>query len=173
MHRRLDDRVQHKAESGDREQRADEVGPLCCRFLESATSASANANPAAAIGTLIRNTDPHAKWGSSNPATIGPSAIPAPLVAAQNPIARWRSCRSLKVLVMIASVEGMIKAAPTPMLARAAISIATEPERPPTSSTPPDRVKSRGAQDDVERGAGGRIPVPDRLHILSQGREHR
>ena len=98
-------------------------------FLESDTNASANANPAAAIGTLIRNTDPHAKSASSSPPTIGPSAIPAPLVAAQNPIARWRSWRSVKVLVMIASVEGMINAAPIPMLARAAISISTEPEK--------------------------------------------
>lgn len=35
---------------------------------------------------------------------------------------------SVKVFVMIATVEGMISAAPMPMLARAAISIPTEPE---------------------------------------------
>ena len=97
-------------------------------FLESGTSVSANPKPIAAIGTLIKNTDPHAKWSSSSPPTIGPSAMPAPLVAAQNPIARWRSCTSAKVLVMIASVEGMMSAAPMPMLARAAISMPTEPE---------------------------------------------
>jgi hypothetical protein len=82
----------------------------------------------AAIGTLIRNTDPHAKCSSRSPPTIGPRAIPAPLVAAQKPIARWRSWRSANVLVMIASVEGMISAAPRPMLARAAVSIPTESE---------------------------------------------
>ena len=59
---------------------------------------------------------------------MGPSAMPAPLVAAQRLIARWRWRGTVKVLVMIARVEGMISAPPMPMLARAAISTPTEPE---------------------------------------------
>ena len=97
-------------------------------FLESGISHSAQAAPAAAIGTLIRKTDPHQKWASSRPPTIGPSAMPTPLVPAQMPMARWRSAWSRNMSVMIASVEGIIMAPPMPMLARAAISRPTEPE---------------------------------------------
>ena len=84
--------------------------------------------PITAIGTLIRNTEPHQKWTSSKPPMIGPSAIPTPLVPAQKPIARCRTAGSWNMSVMMASVDGMISAAPMPMLARAAISMPTEPE---------------------------------------------
>ncbi len=60
---------------------------------------------------------------------IGPRATPAPVVAAQRPNARCRSRGSVYMLVMSARVEGMISAPPTPMLARAAINIPTEPEK--------------------------------------------
>ena len=63
-------------------------GASAAGFLESGISHSAQAAPAAAIGTLIRNTDPHQKWASSRPPTIGPSAMPTPLVPAQTPMAR-------------------------------------------------------------------------------------
>ena len=54
--------------------------------------------------------------------------MPTPLVPAQKPIARCRSAGSLNMFVMIDSVDGMISAPPMPMLARAAISMLTEPE---------------------------------------------
>ena len=57
-------------------------------FFEFGTSGTALARPTATIGTLIRNTEPHQKCASSSPPTIGPSAIPAPLVADQTPNAR-------------------------------------------------------------------------------------
>ena len=96
------------------------------------------------MGTLIRNTDPHQKWASSRPPTIGPRANPTPLVAAQKPIARCRSRASRNMSVMIDNVEGIISAAPMPMLARAVISTPTEPEKaahaePPANATRPAR----------------------------------
>ena len=43
-------------------------------------------------------------------------------------MARWRSPVSRNMSVMIDRVEGIIRAAPMPMLARAAMSMPTEPE---------------------------------------------
>ena len=104
-------------------------GRSAAGFFDSGISHSAQAPPSTAIGTLIRNTDPHQKLASSKPPTIGPSAMPTPLVPAQMPIARCRSAGSRNISVMIASVEGIIMAPPMPMLARAAISMSTEPEK--------------------------------------------
>ena len=59
---------------------------------------------------------------------IGPRANPTPLVPAQKPMARWRSASSRKTSVMMESVDGIMSAAPMPMLARAAISTDTDPE---------------------------------------------
>ena len=103
-------------------------GAAAAGFLESGTSGTAHAKPAAAIGTLIRNTDPHQKCASSRPPMMGPSAMPTPLVPAHSPMARCRSPPSRNMSVMIDNVDGMISAAPMPMLARAAISIPTDPE---------------------------------------------
>ena len=119
-------------------------GASAAGFLESGTSRSAQATPSTAIGTLIRNTDPHQNLASSKPPTIGPSAIPTPVVPAQMPIARWRSAGSRNMSVMIESVAGIIMAPPMPMLARAAISMPTEPENaaqvePAVKATRPTR----------------------------------
>ena len=104
-------------------------GPSTAGFFESGTSGMAHATPTAAIGTLIRNTDPHQKCVSNRPPTIGPSAMPTPIVPAHRLIARCRSPPSRNMSVMIDSVEGIISAAPMPILARAAISTPTEPEK--------------------------------------------
>ena len=103
-------------------------GRSAAGFFESGISGSAQAAPSTATGTLTRNTEPHQKWASSSPPTIGPSAMPSPLVPAHRPMARCRSAGSWNMSVMIASVEGIIMAPPIPMLARAAISMLTEPE---------------------------------------------
>ena len=63
------------------------------------------------------------------------------------PSARWRSTARENVLVMIASVEGMISAAPMPIPALAAISIPTEPENAakvePTANSASPSMKVR------------------------------
>ncbi len=52
----------------------------------------------------------------------GPAATPMPTTAPHTPSAAARSRRSRKALVMIDSVVGKIRAAKTPIAARAAIS---------------------------------------------------
>ena len=59
---------------------------------------------------------------SSQPPTIGPSAIATPVIAPHRPIASARSRRSVNTFVSSDSVEGNTIAAPTPITARAAIS---------------------------------------------------
>ena len=72
------------------------------------------------IGRLMRKTEPHQKCSSRSPEVTGPIAAPAPEMPAQMAIALARS-RPGKTLVRIDSVEGMMNAAPTPMIARPAI----------------------------------------------------
>jgi HB1, ASXL, restriction endonuclease HTH domain len=45
------------------------------------------AGPTAAIGTSMRNTDPHQKWAISSPPMAGPRQLPSPAVPAQTPMA--------------------------------------------------------------------------------------
>ena len=68
-------------------------------------------------GTLTKNTDPHQKWSSSRPLTIGPMAPPAPANPAQMAMARGRSAGE-KTLARMDSVDGITNAAPAPMSAR-------------------------------------------------------
>ena len=104
-------------------------GALAFAFLESGTSQTAASRPTAAMGTLMRKTEPHQKRASSRPPMIGPRATPTPLVPAHRPIARWRSAGLANMLLMMDSVEGIISAPPTPMLARAAMRVPTSPEK--------------------------------------------
>jgi hypothetical protein len=74
------------------------------------------------------------KAWSSQPPTIGPSAIAAPVIAPHKPIACARSRRSVNTFVKSESVDGNTIAAPTPITARAAISA------PALSVSPPARL---------------------------------
>ena len=64
------------------------------------------------------NTEPHQKCSSRNPPLIGPSPSPSADTPAQTPIALARSTGSVNTFVMIDSVDGMMNAPPTPMIAR-------------------------------------------------------
>ncbi len=72
-------------------------------------------------GTLIRKTEPHQKWASSSPLMTGPNPPAAPVIEAQMAMALVRSWGG-KTLIRIDRVDGMMKAAPTPMRARQAMS---------------------------------------------------
>ena len=111
-------------------------GRLACSLRESGTSGSAHRIPAAAIGTLSRNTDPHQKCSSNSPPTNGPMAIAEAARAAHNPIARWRSAESRNMSVMIASVDGMISAAPTPIWREPRSTCRPTRRKPPTPTRP-------------------------------------
>src|SRR6266702_4653503 len=77
----------------------------------------------------------------SQPPTIGPSAIAAPVVAPQSPIARARSCRSVNTCVSSDSVAGKTIAAPTPITARAPISWSGVCISPPTKLATPKTAR--------------------------------
>lgn len=68
-------------------------------------------------------------------------AIPSPLVAAHTPIALRRSPGSRNMSVMIDRVDGIIIAAPTPIPARAAMSIPVEPEYAAHADVPPNTAR--------------------------------
>src|SRR5215471_12132962 len=85
-------------------------------FFDSGTSSAIATTLAAVNGTLMRNTEPHQKWASSSPPTMGP--MPMPTATAQIPMARGRSAGS-NTLEMIDSVCGITAAAARPIAARA------------------------------------------------------
>ena len=95
---------------------------------------------AATSGTLTRNTEPHQKCSSRNPPATGPTAAPAPASPAQMAMARARSWGG-KTLVRIDSVDGMIRAAPTPMSARKAVSWPEELQKA-AAVDPPPKIRS-------------------------------
>ena len=64
------------------------------------------------------------KCSSSQPPTIGPSAIATPAIAPHRPMARARSRRSVNTLEISERVAGKVMAAPSPITDRAAISAA-------------------------------------------------
>ena len=81
----------------------------------------------ATTGRLIRKTEPHQKCSSSQPPVTGPMATPRPETPAQMPMALARSAGSVKTLVRMDSVAGMISAPPMPMKARAPMSAPADP----------------------------------------------
>ena len=93
-------------------------------------------------GTFTRKTEPHQKWLSSQPPTMGPIAMPRPETPAQMPIARPRSSAG-KTLVRIDSVEGMISAPPMPMSARVAINAVDDPAKADITDPMPKMTRPR------------------------------
>ena len=75
------------------------------------------------IGTFTRKMDPYQKCSSRAPPVIGPKATAIPEVAPQMPSAFCRSLWSVNTVVRMASVAGKMKAAATPISARAAIRV--------------------------------------------------
>ena len=88
----------------------------------------------AAIGAIAKKMLRQSDSSSSQPPTIGPSAIAAPVVAPHRPIARARSPRSVNTFDSSDSVEGNTIAEPIPITARVAISW------PGSSVSPPARL---------------------------------
>ena len=91
---------------------------------------------------------PHQKRSKSHPPTIGPMAMPTPVVAPHSPMALARSPRSVKTLTSNESVDGNMSAAPSPMTARAAMS-------------------SRRPRDRSRQARRGEHPQPDEQRALA------
>ena len=105
------------------------------------TLAATRAPPSAATGTIAKKMLVHEKRCSSQPPTIGPSAIAIPAVAPHSPIARARSARSVKTLEINDSVAGNTIAAPRPMKQRATISCPGVAANPPTRLASPKTAR--------------------------------
>jgi hypothetical protein len=119
------------------------------RSLRDSGSSTTTATIAIAmIGRFIRNTQPHQKFDSSQPPTIGPSGSATKFAAAQMPTARGRSS-ALNSTAMPDSTSGITSAAPNPSTACAAMNAAgvvevaasTEPPAYPTSAISSIRLR--------------------------------
>lgn len=90
------------------------------------------AMPSAAVGMLIRKTEPHQKWLSRKPPTSGPSGMPSAEAVEIRATALPRSAGP-NIAGSTDSDRGMISAAPTPRTTRAAITAFTSPAREPSA----------------------------------------
>ena len=107
------------------------------------------------MGTLTRKIDPYQKCSSSAPPTMGPKATAMPDVAPQIPSAFCRSDGSGKTLVRMARLAGKMKAAATPISARAAIN-----EPVVCAAAAATENKPKKTRPDLH-GALAAEPVPD------------
>ncbi len=89
--------------------------------ISTATAISASTT----TGTLIRKTDPHQKWSSSQPPSSGPSGKLTNVADAMIAMAFGRSS-AVKSTGSTDRESGMIAAAPSPSSARAPISSPVE-----------------------------------------------
>ena len=178
MHRSLDHRPQQQAEAGDRQQRAERVGPLRVGVERVGDERDREREP--------EQRDRHVDQEHRAPGEVREQQ-PADDRAERDAGSRGRrpdAERSLaltgdrvNVFVMIDSVAGMISVAPMPMLARAAISIPDEPEnaaqtehdgedREPGAERPlaPDSVRE-AAGDEHQPAEHERVRVDDPLQL--------
>ena len=111
------------------------------------------------IGTLTMNTEPHQKCSSRKPPVTGPSATAMPATPDHSPMASARSRVSVKTLVRIDSVAGMISAAPMPMTARAPMSASDATGERRRGRRPAEHDEADGqralAAEPVTEAAGG------------------
>ena len=98
------------------------------RPARSGTTVTVAAIATTASGTFTQKTEPQKKWASSRPLRVGPTTMPIPAMLDHSAIAPARS-RAGNTAVRIDSVAGMTNAPPTPISARAAISVAESPDR--------------------------------------------
>ena len=84
-----------------------------------------------ATRAINTNTLPHQNRPKSHPPTIGPMAIPTPVVAPHNPMAWARSLRSVNTFTSNERVDGNMSAAPSPITAREPMSSPVVPDAAP------------------------------------------
>jgi hypothetical protein len=89
---------------------------------DSGSSTSTATSASASTGRFIRKTQPHHRFDSTQPPTIGPSGSARKLAAAQMPTARGRSS-AVNMTASPDRTSGMTNAAPSPSTACAATNI--------------------------------------------------
>ena len=133
------------------------------------------------MGTLTRKTDPHQKCASSKPPAMGPMAIPSPMMPPQAPMAFARCLGSRKTSLTMDSDDGIVRAAPTPIMARdgdqemyRAREGGADRPRPEDSQAEeeellaPEAVR-QAATDEQEPGEDHGIGVDDPLQLAGGG----
>ena len=122
---------------------------------------------AGTTGTLMRKTDPHQKASSSSPPTIGPSAAATTEMAPHTATARLRSRTSSKPMRIRARVAGIMHAAPTARIARAAMGAPTAGAKAASSDAAPNTTRPmRNSRRWPYRSPS--VPAPSsRPHITS------
>ena len=129
-------------------------GRAASGLLEAGTATATPASASAATGAMATKMLPQLKSCSSQPPTIGPSAIATPAIAPHRPIAAARSRRSVNTFVSSDSVAGKVMAAPRPITALAAISsaglVVKAPARlaVPTTASPASSMPLRPNRSD-------------------------
>src|SRR5215472_2484584 len=142
--------------------------PAASAFFDAGTLTATSAAAAAATGPMAKKMLAQLKCSSSQPPTIGPSAMAIPALAPHRPMARARSARPVKTLVISESVAGKIMAAPSPITARAAMSwsglvvkppitLAVPKTASPASSIPLRPTRSDRAPDVSSKAAKTRL----------------
>ena len=137
-------------------------------FLDVGTLTATSRAPAAATGPIAMKMLAQLKCSSSQPPTIGPSAMAIPALAPHRPMARARSARPVKTLVISESVAGKIIAAPSPITDRdgdelrgaggeAAATLATPKTASPASSIPLRPIRSDRLPEVSSRAAKTRL----------------
>ena len=123
-------------------------------FFDVGTLTATSAAAAAATGPMAKKMLAQLKCSSSQPPTIGPSAMATPALAPHRPMARARSARPVKTLVISESVAGKIMAAPSPITALAPMSWAGLVVKPPMTlavpktASPASSIPLRPARSD-------------------------
>ncbi len=121
------------------------------------TLATTSPMAAAATGAMAMKMLAQLKCSSSQPPTMGPSAIATPAMAPHSPIARARSRRSVNTLVISDRVAGKVMAAPSPITDRAAISAAGLVVKPPARLAAP-KVTRPASSTPLRPSRSDRLP---------------
>ena len=118
-------------------------------FADGGTTRRPATSATPTIGRLTMKIEPQAKCSRSHPPSVGPITTPRPATADHMAIALARSAGTVKTLVRMESVAGMIAAAPIPITTRQAMSspaevdMAARAEPSPKTTRPPARVRWR------------------------------
>ena len=133
---------------------------------EAGTARATSSATTAAAAAMKAKMLPHQKRSSSQPPAMGPVAIPTPVAAPHSPMALARSPRSVKTFTSSDRVEGNMRAAPSPITARAAMSSLVVP-----ASAPASAARREDAQAGQQHALAA-LAVAQAARRQHQGREH-
>ena len=111
-------------------------------------------------GTLASRAEPHQKWLSRAPETMGPRAAPPPAKPAQMAMARARSSGG-KMVVISDRVAGITNAAPSPVITRPTM-ICPAPVATPLMTEPRPKITKPSSRARLRPNRSPRAPAKRR-----------